>query len=223
METQKIAENEAFVPLISTSLPMTLDCVSDIREIISRARQNVVRQVNLPMTLAYWLIGRRIVVEGQKGKCAAYGELLLHRLSRELTADFGKGFAAPKLRNCRLFYQTYSSEEAIRYALRIKLSRTHHRVIMWVGDPKACEFYLRVRQLRYCLARRLTRQVSSSRLWRNASRCSQKSSCYTCQPRKIRSLKLSVREHGHRLQIRQFFHEHTDERNVQMSVTRLRP
>ena len=129
---------------LNVTMPMTRDCVSDIRAIITEARQSVVRYVNNTMTLAYWLIGRRLVVEEQKGgRRAAYGEHLLERISRELTAEFGRGFAEPQLRNCRLFYQAYPTESAIRYALRIKLSWTHHRAIMRVGDPKAREYYLR--------------------------------------------------------------------------------
>ena len=85
------------------AMPMTRDCVADIREIIVRARRSVVRHVNTTMTLAYWLIGRRIVVEEQKGnRRATYGEHLLQRISRELTADFGNGFGEPQLRNCRV-------------------------------------------------------------------------------------------------------------------------
>ena len=70
-------------------MPMTRDCVSDIRNIIVIARRSVVRHINTTMALAYWLIGRRIVVEEQKGnKRAAYGERLLERISRELSSEF---------------------------------------------------------------------------------------------------------------------------------------
>jgi len=73
--------------LTPTSMPVTRDCVADIREIITRARRSIVRHVNATMTLAYWLVGRRIVVEEQQGKRrAAYGEHLLERVSLELTA-----------------------------------------------------------------------------------------------------------------------------------------
>jgi len=106
---------------ITTSMPMTRDCVSDIREIIIQARRSVVRHVNTTMTLAYWLIGRRIVVEEQKGgKRAAYGERLLERISRELGAEFGNGFGEPHLRNCRLFYKAYPTEAEIRYARSVR-------------------------------------------------------------------------------------------------------
>ena len=99
---------------ITTAMPMTRDCVSDIRNIIVLARRSVVRHVNTTMALAYWLIGRRIVVEEQKGnKRAAYGERLLERISRELSSDFGNGFGEPHLRNCRLFYKAYPTEAEI--------------------------------------------------------------------------------------------------------------
>ena len=114
---------------LNVTMPMTRDCVGDIRAIIAEARRSVVRHVNNTMTLAYWLIGRRLVVEEQKGRRAAYGEYLLRRVSCELTAEFGKGFAEPQLKNCRLFYSAYPNEKAIRYALRIQLSWTHHRAI----------------------------------------------------------------------------------------------
>ena len=144
---------------LNVNMPMTRDCVGDIRAIIAEARQSVARHVNNTMTLAYWLIGRRLVVEEQKGKRAIYGEHLLRRVSRELTAEFGKGFAEPQLKNCRLFYSAYPSEKAIRYALRIQLSWTHHRAIMRVGDPKAREYYLREAADRNLSTRQLEREI----------------------------------------------------------------
>ena len=128
---------------VALSMPMTDDCIADVRTIISRARTSVVRHVNQTMTMAYWLVGKRLVVEEQRGEIRAeYGTHLLRRISRELTSEFGKGFAEPQLRNCRLFYQAYPTDAAIRYALRINLTWTHHRAIMRVGDAKARAFYL---------------------------------------------------------------------------------
>ena len=127
---------------ITTAMPMTRDCVSDIRNIIVLARRSVVCHINTTMALAYWLIGRRIVVEEQKGsKRAAYGERLLERISRELSSEFGNGFGEPHLRNCRLFYKAYPTESEIRYALRIKLTWTHHRAIMRVHEQKARAYF----------------------------------------------------------------------------------
>ena len=145
---------------ITTAMPMTRDCVSDIRNIIVLARRSVVRHINTTMALAYWLIGRRIVVEEQKGnKRAAYGERLLERISRELSSEFGNGFGEPHLRNCRLFYKAYPTEAEIRYALRIKLTWTHHRAIMRVHEPKARAYYLKEAEEQGWDTRELERQI----------------------------------------------------------------
>lgn len=155
-----VSDGSAGAAEITTAMPMTRDCVGDIREIIRTARRSVVRHVNTTMTLAYWLIGRRIVVEEQNGRSrAAYGERLLERISRELAAEFGNGFGEPQLRNCRLFFKAYPTEEEIRYALRIKLTWTHHRAIMRVSDPKARAYYLREAEAQDWDTRRLEREI----------------------------------------------------------------
>ncbi len=154
MKRQTQLQNE-----ITVTMPMTRDCVGDIRNIIVLARRSVVRHVNTTMTLAYWLIGRRIVVEEQNGKRATYGERLLERISRELGTEFGNGFGEPHLRNCRLFYKAYPTEPEIRYALRIKLTWTHHRAIMRVHEPKARAFYLKEAVEQGWDTRELERQI----------------------------------------------------------------
>ncbi len=80
-----------------------------VATIIEQARANVVRAVNSNMVLAYWLIGREIVEDVQKGKArAGYGKQVVEALSKDLTSQFGKGFSAPSLWNYRQFYKTYS-------------------------------------------------------------------------------------------------------------------
>ena len=95
------------------------------------------------MVQAYWLIGKRIVLEEQNGKeRAGYGEALLKTLSRKLTSDFGNGFSYANLRNMRQFYLTYADNQ-ICYTLCSKLSWSHNRLIMRVADKDAREFYLK--------------------------------------------------------------------------------
>ena len=164
IENRKMKRQQIQLDEMTTAMPMTRDCVSDIRNIIVAARRSVVRHVNTTMTLAYWLIGRRIVVEEQQGKRAAYGERLLERISRELGAEFGNGFGEPHLRNCRLFYRAYPTETEIRYALRIKLTWTHHRAIMRVQEPKARSYYLREAEAQGWDTRELERRMFASKL-----------------------------------------------------------
>lgn len=146
---------------LSTSLPMTRDVVGDIRSIVAEARREVVRHVNSTMVLAYWLIGRRLVVEEQKGKRAAYGEKVLEAVSRELTAEFGHGYGLSQLADCRQFFKLYSDEKQILHALRGKLTWTHYRLIMRVADPKAREYYIRDASERGLSSRQLDREIAS--------------------------------------------------------------
>ena len=139
----------------------TGDVLKDVKDIIQTARRFVAQNVNVAMIYAYWLVGRRLVVEEQNGKRAKYGAKLLERLSRDLSGVFGDGFTEPNLRNFRIFYQTYPTEEAIRYALSIKLSWTHHRIIMRVADPKARQYYLREAAEQRWSVRVLERNVRS--------------------------------------------------------------
>jgi predicted nuclease of restriction endonuclease-like (RecB) superfamily len=80
-----------------------------IVSILEQARGNVVRSVNSNMVTAYWLIGREIVQEIQKGEARAdYGETVLRKLSVRLNARYGRGFSNSNLKYFRQFYQVYS-------------------------------------------------------------------------------------------------------------------
>lgn len=82
--------------------------------ILEQARSNVVRLVNANMVVAYWLIGREIVQAVQGGEDRAeYGKQVIENLSRQLTAQYGKGFSTSTLWNYRQFYQVYSDRYEI--------------------------------------------------------------------------------------------------------------
>lgn len=143
------------------SLKSTGNIADDIRGILKEARQIVVRHTNTAMTAAYWMIGRRIVIEEQKGADkAAYGEGLLKNLSKELTVEFGNGFSYANLYNMRQFYLTYTNSE-IFYTLCIKLPWSHNRLIMRVADSKAREWYLREAAQEQWSVRQLERNINS--------------------------------------------------------------
>ena len=94
------------------------------------------------MVAAYWQIGQRIVEEEQGGSAkSTYGDRLLPELSRALTAEFGKGFSLANLKNFRKFHLIYP-DGGRSYALRSKLTWSHHRLIMRVESPSAREYYI---------------------------------------------------------------------------------
>jgi hypothetical protein len=82
--------------------------LEQIAAVIADARRRAARAVNATMTATYWMIGRRIVEEEQRGsKRADYGEELVERLGVALTARFGRGFGARNLWRMRSFFLAY--------------------------------------------------------------------------------------------------------------------
>ena len=116
--------------------------IQEIKQILITARQQSYRAINLAMIEAYWKIGQKIVVQEQNGKEKAnYGEAVLKELSKNLSAEFGKGFSSANLRNFRQFYLTYPHEQ-ICYTVCSKLSWSHNRLIMRIDNLEARHFYL---------------------------------------------------------------------------------
>ncbi len=113
-----------------TKVPMNKPAIEDtpapthealfgrVVSILEQAQGNVVRAVNTSMVLAYWLIGREIVLELQGGDArAAYGKKVVEVLSARLTAHYGKGFSSQVLWSYRQFYLVYSDRAQILFPL----------------------------------------------------------------------------------------------------------
>ena len=109
------------------------------------------------MVEAYWNIGKSIV-EYQGGEARAeYGAQLISLLSKQMTADFGKGFDARNLNFMRQFYLTFPNLNA----LRSELSWTHYRQLMKVENETARQFYLDECVKSGWSTRQLERQINS--------------------------------------------------------------
>jgi hypothetical protein len=113
--------------------------LTDIRHIIEEARQRIARSINHEKTVAYWQIGRRIVVEEQEGQeRAAYGKQLIPKLAEHLTEAYGEGFSPNNLWRMKDLYLTFP----ILDALRQELSWTHYRVLLKISDTDKREYYI---------------------------------------------------------------------------------
>ncbi|MGZ8841781.1 MAG: DUF1016 N-terminal domain-containing protein [Candidatus Aminicenantales bacterium] len=65
--------------------------LSEISGFLDYARRTAAKTINSILTATYWGIGLRIVKYEQKGeRRSEYGEKLLYRLSKDLTADLGR-------------------------------------------------------------------------------------------------------------------------------------
>ena len=87
--------------------------LAELRELILAARQTVARGVNAALVAMYWNIGQRIRRDILKKKRAEYGEEIVATLSRQLTLDFGAGFAEKNLRRMVQFAEVFPDDKIV--------------------------------------------------------------------------------------------------------------
>jgi hypothetical protein len=110
--------------------------------ILDQARNNVVRAVNTNMVVAYWLIGREIVLEVQEGKGRAeYGEQVLSDLSSRLEKKYGDGFSETNLRYFRTFFKVYADRLQIQHPTGAKSSAVKIGLILCSSKSEAVAKY----------------------------------------------------------------------------------
>ena len=135
------------------------DFIREIKQIIAQARQKAYTAINSAMVEAYWQMGRRIVEQEQQGKDRAdYGSQLLKSLSKELTAEFGKGFSLGSLYYYRQFYQTFTEIFATPWRI---LTLSHYKRLMQVSNANARTWYLKEAAEQMWSYRTLDRNIGS--------------------------------------------------------------
>ena len=135
------------------------DFIREIKQIIAQARQKASTAINSAMVEAYWQMGRRIVEQEQQGKDRAdYGSQLLKSLSKELTAEFGKGFSLGSLYYYRQFYQTFPEIFATPWRI---LTWSHYKRLMQVSNANARTWYLKEAAEQMWSYRTLDRNIGS--------------------------------------------------------------
>lgn len=120
------------------STELRKDFVSDIKAIITSARNSAIRSVDFERVKMYWRLGERIFVEEQQGKeRAEYGKYLIQNLSKEIEPEFGTGFSARQLERARQFYRTYP----IASALRSQFNWSQYKLLMQIDNEDKREYY----------------------------------------------------------------------------------
>lgn len=133
--------------------------ISEIKGILDAARQNVARTVNNELLLAYWKIGEIIVRYEQNDNVrAAYGEQTLKQLSKQLTAECGKGFSRSNLQNMRQFYLNYQNCQSVTG----KLTWTHYCELLSISDENKRSFYEKEAVNSNWSVREMKRQINTS-------------------------------------------------------------
>jgi len=147
--------------LISGSL------LDDVRQLIDGARARAAAAVNAELTLLYWQVGRRIFDDVLRGARAEYGQQILATLSKQLTAEYGRGWSEQQLRHC-LRAAEVLPDEAILSALRRELSWTHLKTLIYIDDPVKRDFYIELCRLERWSSRQLHGRIQSMLFERSA-------------------------------------------------------
>jgi DUF1016 N-terminal domain len=96
--------------------------------------------VNSAVVALYWHIGKRIREDMLGEKRAEYGEPIVSTLSKQLAAEYRRGYSKPNLSRMMWLAEQFP-DPAIVSALSKQLSWSHFVEILPVKDPLKREFY----------------------------------------------------------------------------------
>ena len=150
-------------------------------DLIDRARNTAIREVNLVQLLTYYTLGKWIVEVQQGGSGRAkYGKRVLETLSDALNHVFGKWYSVSTLTNIRKFYEIYKNRISAPLVtdfsepnpqplvtkfgndVPFRLSWTHYLILMRIQNEDERDFYEQLAIQENWGKRELSRQYGSS-------------------------------------------------------------
>lgn len=153
--------------ITSSLLPESTALFNDVCLIIDEARRHVATYVNVEAVMLKWHIGKRIKEDVLFNQRAEYGKEILKTLSEKLTEKYGAGWGLKSLQHCLRAAYTFSEDE-IAYALRIQLSWTHLRSLMFMEDTLERQFYMEMCRIEHWDTRTLDEKIDSQLYQRTA-------------------------------------------------------
>ena len=147
--------------------PPALVLLGDIRSLIDEARRVAAVAVNVGLTMLYWRIGQRIAVDVLASRRAGYGEEIVATLSRQLAADYGRGFETKNLHRMVQFAQAFPDEATVATLWR-QLSWSHFRELLPLKRPLQREFYAEMCRIEGWSVRTLSNRIQSMLFERTA-------------------------------------------------------
>ena len=145
---------------MSKEAKIEVQLYTEVTQLIEQSKQNVAVAVNAEITLLYWKVGRRINNEVLHNERAEYGKKIVHSLSAQLTLQYGNGWSEKQLRQCMQFANVFQDEQIV-YALRIQLTWTHIRTIIYMEDPLKRDFYIAMCKLEKWSSRQFQERIQS--------------------------------------------------------------
>ena len=133
--------------------------LGDVRALIEAAREQTARAVNSALVGLYWHIGTRIRQDILREKRAGYGEEIVATLSRQLTAEFGRGYTEKGLRRMIQFAESFPDGEIVA-ALSRELSWSHFVELIPLEDRLKRDFYAEMCRVERWSVRTLRHKVA---------------------------------------------------------------
>lgn len=133
---------------------------NDVCQIIEVTRYRIATTANAEACLMNWNIGRRIKEDVLYNQRAAYGKEIVKKLALKLTERYGKGWSDRKLLHCIRSAYTFTEEEMV-YAVRIQLTWTHLRSLMFIEDKFKRKFYLEMARIERWDTRTLDQKIDA--------------------------------------------------------------
>lgn len=98
--------------------------VNELSRLIESSKQQVAVAVNSSLTLLFWQIGKRINEEILQNQRADYGKQIVHSLSVQLEANYGRSFSERNLRRMVQFAIVFQDFKIVT-PLATQLSWSH--------------------------------------------------------------------------------------------------
>lgn len=144
-----------------TSAPGSVETLlEDVRGLIVGAQRQTAAAVNIGLTALYWRIGKRVRTEVLHDARGTYGEQIVATLSRQLVAEFGRGYTEKTLRRMIQFADAFP-DETIVATLWQQLSWSHFRELLPLARPFQREFYAEMCRIEGWSVRTLHERVRS--------------------------------------------------------------
>jgi len=132
--------------------------VGDLRQLIEQTRAQVAVTVNAALVLMYWNIGKRIREDVLANERANYGEEIVSTLSRQLAAEYGRGFSRPNLFRMLRFAEVFPDERIVA-ALSQQLSWSHFVELIPLDDSLKRDFYAEMCRIERWSVRTLRQKI----------------------------------------------------------------
>ena len=141
--------------------------LTDLRQLIAEARQDVARQVNSALGLLYWRVGKRIRQDILKEKRAEYGEQIVATLSQRLTEEYGRGWSRYNLARMIRFAEHFPDQNIVA-TLSQQLGWSHFKEIIPLDDDLKRDFYSEMCRIERWSVRTLRQKIGGMLFERTA-------------------------------------------------------